>query len=1039
MLEDGDAALSDGSLYDLYPLEGAAGDVWIIRMDSDEFDTYVIVVDDQGQTVGENDDAAADTLNSSLTLRLPASGMYRILANAYDAQSRGHYTLIVEPGAIAGDATIPSPDRANALYQQGFQAYRASQYPQAIQLYQEALALYEILGDRSSQGTLSNALGLTYLNTGNYTQSQVFYQQALDLYVALREESDNPDQWRDGLSSALVGLGVNYRAQGRYADSLDSYNQALELAREPGRTPDEIADQRWYEAVILDNIGVVYSSMGQYPQALAQHQQAQAIFQELGDRAEESVSLNNIAAASERLGLYSQAFNAYEEALSIQEELGNVRSQAIILDNLGLLHYNLGQYDESLQNRQQALSLFQQIGDRASEMIALNNLGVVYGQVRNEAEAIASYQQSLAIAQELGDRSSQGVALQNIGLGYFRLGRNSEAEETLKQALTIATEIGVLSGQSGALNGLGLVYSERGEREKALAYFNQALAAYRESGDRRGEIDALSNLGNLVQDDKPELAIVFYKQAVNLAESIRGELSDLSQEQQMGFTNTVADIYRSLTDLLLQQERVLESQQILDLLKLQELDDYFHDVRGSGEDASRVAYWPAEESLIQLHNQSLQELQDYFRLQTIPESTRTPEEEQRLEALEAERNILANSFAQFLNNPTVNTQIEQLKRNAAGQNLNPEQLYSLQDNLRALERKTVLLYPLVLSDRIELVLITPDSPPIRRTIPVSKEALNQAVVDFRVAVTNRNQSSTEEAFQLYQWLIKPLESDLQAVQAETILYAADGVLRYLPIAALYDGDEWLIQRYTINYITAASVTDFTADTATGISRVLAAAYSDPDQRYDFQVGNRSFSFTGLPYAGEEVENIATLFPQTTELLNENFSRTQIEPQLDQYNIVHFATHAEFVSGSPEESFILFGNGDRVTLRDIATWSLQNVDLVVLSACKTAVGGELGNGEEILGFGYQIQRTGARAAIASLWSVDDGGTQALMDAFYAALQQPGVSKADALRQAQVALITGDLSNLNLTDAEQEQMQNFTRPYYWAPFILIGNGL
>lgn len=95
--------------------------------------------------------------------------------------------------------------------------------------------------------------------------------------------------------------------------------------------------------------------------------------------------------------------------------------------------------------------------------------------------------------------------------------------------------------------------------------------------------------------------------------------------------------------------------------------------------------------------------------------------------------------------------------------------------------------------------------------------------------------------------------------------------------------------------------------------------------------------------------------------------------MDDYTIVHVATYAAFVVGKPEDSFILFGNGDRINLRDIATWSLPHVDLVVLSACETGLGGQFGNSEEILGFGYQIQKTGVRAAIASLWAVDDGGT------------------------------------------------------------------
>ncbi len=173
-----------------------------------------------------------------------------------------------------------------------------------------------------------------------------------------------------------------------------------------------------------------------------------------------------------------------------------------------------------------------------------------------------------------------------------------------------------------------------------------------------------------------------------------------------------------------------------------------------------------------------------------------------------------------------------------------------------------------------------------------------------------------------------------------------------------------------------------------------------------------------------------------------------------HNIVHFATHAAaFVSGQPEDSFILFGSGEYPTLRDIGSWSLFNVDLVVLSACETGLGGSFGNGEEILGLGYQFQNRGAKATLATLWKVDDGGTQKLINAFYAQLKQGHVSKAEALRQAQVAMITGNYSSgggdrgsissikvvSSPTGQPAEGQQGLEHPYYWAPFILIGNGL
>jgi CHAT domain-containing protein len=278
----------------------------------------------------------------------------------------------------------------------------------------------------------------------------------------------------------------------------------------------------------------------------------------------------------------------------------------------------------------------------------------------------------------------------------------------------------------------------------------------------------------------------------------------------------------------------------------------------------------------------------------------------------------------------------------------------------------------------------------------------------------------ESARELYNWLIKPIENDLAQAEANTIIYAPDGQLRYIPLAALHDGKQWLVQRFNINNITAASLIDFNPQSLDE-PHIFAGAFTTG--RYSFQVGMHKFNFAGLPFAGKEVTEIAALIPNTTKLLDSGFNRDATVHQLNDYNIVHLATHGVFMRGQPEESFILFGDGDRATLRDIETWNLT-ADLVVLSACQTAIGGQLGNGEEILGLGYQMQQAGAEATIASLWTVNDEGTQRLMSAFYQTLQSRKTSTAEALRQAQLALINGNY--------------NQGLPYYWAPFILIGNG-
>jgi CHAT domain-containing protein len=263
---------------------------------------------------------------------------------------------------------------------------------------------------------------------------------------------------------------------------------------------------------------------------------------------------------------------------------------------------------------------------------------------------------------------------------------------------------------------------------------------------------------------------------------------------------------------------------------------------------------------------------------------------------------------------------------------------------------------------------------------------------------------------------------------------------------LHDGEQWLVQRFGIYNITSAALDDLDSQRQNQL-RVLAGAFSQG--QYSFRVGSRQFELAGLPFAGVEVENLAVTVPQTTKLIDEAFSPEAFVPKMQDYNVVHLATHAAFVPGKPEDSFILFGNGDRVTLRDVESWNLPGVDLVVLSACETGVGGEFGTGEEILGFGYLMQQAGAKAVMASLWSVDDGGTQVLMNAFYRGLQGSHLTKAEALRQAQLALIAGDegvlgeqrgIAVVQPREGKSRGVGNrLSHPYYWAPFILIGNGL
>ena len=916
-------------------------------------------------------------------------------------------------------------------------AYSAlGQYQKAIEFYQQQLAIAREIGDRKGEARSLNNQGLAYYALGQYRQAIEFHYSSL---ATKREIGD-----RNGEAASLGNLGLAYSALGQYQKAIEFYQQALAIKREIG--------DRKGEAISLGGLGSAYGSLGQYQKAIEFHYSALAIARQIGYRVGEANSLGNLGLAYSALGQYQKTIEFYQQSLVIKREIGDRKGEAISLGGLASAYRSLGQYQKAIEFYYSSLAIAREIGYRAGEANSLNNLGYAYKFLGQYQKAIEFHYSSLAIKREIGDRQGEAISLNNLGEAYYALGQYRQAIEFHYSSLAIKREIGDRYGKAISLNNLGNAYSSLGQYRQAIEFYQQSLAIAREIGYKEGEGRTLSNIGNLLaKQNQPELAIIFYKQSVNVKEAIRQNIQGLSKEEQQSYTETIAGTYRHLADLLLKQDRILEAQRILDLLKVQELEDYLNNVRGSDNSAQGLATRAPEQQIKQgfdaILNKEIEQGKELVQLENISLSNRTESQKQRIIELRKNQQQIVQQFQTFLKSPEVAQLVAQLRQTGAGEGFDLEKYAtSLQDNLKRLQQDAVILYPFVLDDRLDLVLVTPYAPPIRRSVAVKREELNRTIVDFRSALKDSSSDAKTPAQKLYNWLIKPLENDLTQAKAKTIIYAPDGQLRYIPLAALYDGNQWLVQGFAIDNITALSLTEFNTKPQSKL-QVLAGAFTSGS--YSVQVGSRQFSLQGLHYAGIEVENLAKIVPDTTKVLDQQFNRDTVL-QMNDYSVVHLATHAAFVEGQPEESFIMFGDGTRATLRDIANWRLPNVDLMVLSACETGLGDRLGDGKEILGFGYQMQRTGAKAAIASLWSVDDGGTQALMDAFYAALENGNTTKAEGLRQAQIALITGNYTALGQQRGLEVQQRissslpptvnsQLSHPYYWAPFILIGNGL
>ncbi len=830
-------------------------------------------------------------------------------------------------------------------------------------------------------------------------------------------------------------------------------------------------------------LGRVYSRLGFKPKALEYYNQALPIYREIKDRAGEARLLNNIGRVYDALGEKQKALDNYQQALPLLRAVGNRTGEAravgdrsgeaATLSNIGAVYDALGEKQKALDNYQQALHLDRAVGDRSGEANTRNNIGGVYSDLGEKQKALEYFQQALPIMRAVGNRTGEAVTLNNIGAVYDALGEKQKALDYYQQALPLRRAVGDRSGEAITLNNIGRVYDALGEKQKALdnyqqalpllravgnrtgeAYYQQSLPLSRAVGDRSGEAATLNNIGYLLQQqNQPQLGIIFYKQSVNVYETLRGDIKGLPKELQQTYTETVANTYRRLADLLLQQDRILEAQRVLDLLKVQELDDYLRGVRGNTNTEQGVPKLPPEQKIDEgieaILNKAVEIGQEISQLQERQKlnGKLTPSEEQRLAQLWKQQEQIVAEFNKFIESPEVLALINQLKPQTRSADLlnNLDNLIGLSDNLKKLQQNAVLIYPIIFDDRLEIILTTADSPPVRHTVKVSKKELNETIRAFREALQNPNLDAKKPAQQLYEWLIKPLENNLKTADAKTIIYAPDGQLRYIPLAALYDGKQWLIERYRVNNITAASLTDFNTKPEPKM-HILAAAFVKGS--YQFRHEGQDFRFNGLPFAGIEVDKLAQTVSPTTKYFDKDFNQTII-PLLDSYTVVHFATHAAFVVGTPEQSFVLFGDGTVVTLQTMKNWRFKNIDLIVLSACETGLGGNYGTGIEILGLGYRLQTAGARAVIASLWSVDDGGTQALMNAFYAALRTGKLSKTEALQQAQIALITsnnptdqqrrGSIKIEPIEGVPSDVANRLSHPRYWAPFILIGNGL
>lgn len=974
----------------------------------------------------------------------------------------------------------------------------------AIKAYQDAYALFVKLGHESGQADCLQSIGVTYTTLFDKNKAITYLEKAQEIYQKL--------QSKDELTICQFNIGQSYLLDDP-RKAITFFEQALAHFRE--------TKKRDLEAGTLLGIGVANDYLNNNEIAISKFKEAAAIYTEVNmtlSAATSKVLLGNVYA---EVGQVENARREAEAALVILNKGGDKPALAKALNVLGMVHMNKSEYSQALDRFQMANRLAIESGNRVDEALMKNNLGWVYQTLGDYEKAVDYYSQSIDIYTKFFlNKTGLATTLNNLGTAALAMGDLETAFSGISSAAKIMEELNDKRLSTEILN-LGNVYEKKGDRVKALEHYERALLMFRNQGDKAAQakavglianIDRLQGKLNQAADGysmalllareagdklnegimlnclmitfydlgKPEAAAVFGKEAVNKVQGIRQNIKSIDQDTQKLFLGNVERVYRDLADILIEIGRFPEAQAVLDLLKEEEFGKL---ARRSGEPLYALPYSTAEEGVIGVVEKlaavgrELGELKASQKARTLTEA-----ELKRLNELE------------FTEIPAANRALRQAFESLAttapdvGKLLQTRMKDNVQNILSELGPGTVSLYTVIGKTEAGkgnsvgwILLVTPE---FRKAYPIDTTDLEKTVFEFRESLRTPVYDPRPLGQKLYKKLFlqtsekqkTTLAADLETYLAnqkdKTLMWSLDGVLRYVPMAAIHDGKGYLAEKYRNVVFNTASLGSL-KDAANPKWEILGYGVSEA-KTVKTATGD-VLNFSALTGAETELNAVIKestpmdkdgIFPGSVTL-NKNFSKQSFfEGLRGNAPVVHIASHFSYNTVKEDMSFLLMGDGGRLELAEFQDFPnlFNNVDLLSLSACDTATGSAAKkaggnadpNGREVEGFAYVAQTLGAKSVIASLWQVSDIGTKELMLKFYQIHKsQPSIAKGEALRQAQIALLTGTYAQDAGADKRRSELialsgqkslqplfkvdpkAPLAHPHYWAPFILIGN--
>ncbi|AFY37287.1 Tetratricopeptide TPR_1 repeat-containing protein [[Leptolyngbya] sp. PCC 7376] len=1047
-----DEQLDSGHYLDAYAVDTVPDQNLVILLGSDDFDSYLYVFDEEWNKLAENDNYQ-DT-HSGLILDNPNGGKINIVPSSHDPNQLGVYYLTVRDASDVETAYLDAEKlstEALALYEEGSE----SSLRQAEEKWLTALELFQQVKNVAWQASTLNKLGLVSDLLGEKDVALERYEASL----ALHQEAENPP----GEAAALNNIGHLYSSTGDKQKALEFYTTALTLMR-------EIGDRQW-EGTALNNIGAVHHALGELEIALEYYEESLPILREVGNRSGEARTLSSVGAIYDVLGDRQKALDHHALALAIYSEINDRNGEATALNNLGTVYDDLGEEDLALEYYEASVVLSREAGERLGEARTLGNIGGIYRNRGEYEKAVEYLLEALPLLQAIGDRFGEATTLSDIGLIFLDVGRPERALEYYEQALPITQDTGNRPGEASVLNRLGRLYAEQDELAKAIDYFQESLTLSQAMGDRPGQALQFYNIAYFErQQNNTEIAVTAIESAIEIVEDLRVKVA--SPELRQSYFATVQFYYELYIELLMEQEAknpnqgyaqkaFLASEQSRARTLLDLLTEANADIR-EGVDPDLLAQ---EKELL-----ATLDLVEKARVSILndPKSTST-------EKKEADENLaITTSIYKDLQ-----TEIRLASPKYANLKYpEPLSVEELQQNI--LDDDTVLFQYSLHRNKSYLWAISKDdfvSYELANlgTLQTAIEQVRQNITSIRLNLPpHLERVRTQQRLNAIQTLSElVLAPALDELDKKRLVIVADEDLHFIPFSVLsLSGQEYnpLGDRHEIVNVPSVSAleslrvnenTPIQSDASLamiadpvfnnqdcrldGGAPICDNPTSDPDptfasgQTLDSLALKRSakgfddVNWDRLLGTRTEAQSILNLLAQqsgdTLQAFDFDANRDLMTgDRLEDYDLIHIATHGFLNTVEPELSGIVFSLVDQnenpqngfLRLNDVFNLKL-NASLVVLSACQTGLGDQV-KGEGLVGLSRGFMYAGVPRLIVSLWQVDDAATAEFMTRFYRLLLKENLAPAAALQQ---------------TQREMRTETEWQHPFYWAAFIFQGD--